>query len=343
MKSKILVYGCFGYYNNQLDGQTIKTRSIYEMLKEKTGNCVRYADSLELNHDKSLILGFFKNLLWCNYLIFIGAGNSLKYVFPPVFILSKIFRFKIIDIVVGGWLNKKLKKWPIHRYMFRHIAGILTQNTILAKELSDECNITFAERMVNFRPIIVPTPHIHTNGKLKLVFMARVNKLKGLDSIENLAKHIKKNFNNQISIDLFGQIHEPDKEYLFSELVDRYSFVQYKGYLEPDTIVSTLHEYDAMLLPTHYYTEGFPGSILDAYRAGIPVIVTKWKYAEEFVIDGKSGFIIPFEQCEEDLCNRVNTLFYDTSLLESMKTYAYQESLKYTPEKAWEIISKYLK
>lgn len=38
-----------------------------------------------------------------------------------------------------------------------------------------------------------------------------------------------------------------------------------------------------MLLPTHYYTEGLPGSVLDAYMSGIPIIVSRWKHASEFV------------------------------------------------------------
>ncbi len=38
MKRRILVLGYFGYLNNQLDGQTIKTRNIYELLLLKTSD-----------------------------------------------------------------------------------------------------------------------------------------------------------------------------------------------------------------------------------------------------------------------------------------------------------------
>ena len=32
--NKVLVIGAFGYENNQLDGQTIKTRNVYNLLLE---------------------------------------------------------------------------------------------------------------------------------------------------------------------------------------------------------------------------------------------------------------------------------------------------------------------
>ncbi len=343
-KKRILVYGCFGYFNNQLDGQTIKTRAIYDLLCERYDGKVSYCDSLEFGSNKKVMFKFLKELLNCSHLVFIGAGNSLRYVFPLVFILSKILNFKITDVVVGGWLNEKLVKWPIHRWMFKRINGILTQNNDLVIQLATECRVIGAERMVNFREEVPYEPPVHEQGKLKLVYMARIHKMKGLDSIATLANYIStKDLKNSVSIDFYGQIHEPDRDFFFNNLVDAYPFIQYKGHLAPKNIVATLHKYDTMLLPTHYYTEGFPGSILDAYRSGLPVIVTKWKYAEEFVTDGKTGYIIPFENCETRLCDVVEMLSCNEDCLNSLKYSSYQESLKYTPTKAWEVMEKYLK
>ncbi|MDE6397304.1 MAG: glycosyltransferase, partial [Muribaculaceae bacterium] len=112
--------------------------------------------------------------------------------------------------------------------------------------------------------------------------------------------------------------------------------------LQPDEIVDVLSTYDCLLLPTHYYTEGFPGSILDAYRSGIPVIVSKWKYAHEFVSEGKTGFIADFNNPLPDIVSAINKLLSDHQLLNEMKNNAYKEATKYTEDVAWKIISKYL-
>jgi glycosyltransferase involved in cell wall biosynthesis len=54
-----------------------------------------------------------------------------------------------------------------------------------------------------------------------------------------------------------------------------------------------LATYNVMLFPTEYESEGIPGSIVDAYIAGLPVIATEWPVCRDVVIDGKTGIVIP--------------------------------------------------
>ena len=153
---------------------------------------------------------------------------------------------------------------------------------------------------------------------------------------------IENNLQDSISIDFYGpkQDNEGDIAY-FDSNIKKYDFMRYLGPLEPSDIYSTLENYDAMLLPTHFYTEGLPGSILDAYIAGIPVIVTKWKHANEFVDDGKSGIIIPFEDDGSSLYNAVIKLYKDSSLLNQMKKQANEKWHEFSSEKAWELLQDY--
>jgi hypothetical protein len=37
---------------------------------------------------------------------------------------------------------------------------------------------------------------------------------------------------------------------------------RYRGVLEREAILPTLRRYDAVLLPTHHYGEGYPGTML---------------------------------------------------------------------------------
>ena len=97
-----------------------------------------------------------------------------------------------------------------------------------------------------------------------------------------------------------------------------------------------------MLLPTHYYTEGLPGSVVDAYMSGIPIIVSKWKHAGEFVKDGETGFIIPFENGEKELCKKIEFLLQNPKLLSEMKRNAYRESFRFTSSNAWNIILQHM-
>jgi glycosyltransferase involved in cell wall biosynthesis len=187
-----------------------------------------------------------------------------------------------------------------------------------------------------------PTPH-HEDGRLRLVFMARVIKMKGLDLIFELGnKIIDKGLQNNITIDFYGpqQNEDGDIEY-FNSNIEHYSFMKYYGPLEPSEIYVTLEQYDAMLLPTHFYTEGLPGSILDAYISGIPVIVTKWKHATEFVIDGETGIIIPFDDEGTALFDAVMKMLNNTDLLLDMKKQSNKKAYDFSSERAWLLIQNY--
>ena len=74
-----------------------------------------------------------------------------------------------------------------------------------------------------------------------------------------------------------------------------------EAFLSQEIISRTLVNYDLMLFPTRYYTEGLPGTIIDAYIANLPVIATEWKHAREFIKDGETGFIVRFDNCQKNL------------------------------------------
>lgn len=343
-KKKILVIGYFGYKTNQLDGQTVKTRNIYELLLNKYEGFVNYIDTQDLRYNSLRILCcFFKNIFTCKTIVYLPAHRNFKYLFPVLFILSICLRFKIIYIVVGGWLVEFISNKPLHRFMIKNISHIYTQNQLMCKQLSDKYKIINSTRIPNFRyGEFIPDINENSEGKLKIVFMARINKMKGLDVVFSVADLIFKNkYENQISIDFYGPIYKNDKEF-FESNMNKYFFISYKGVIQPDEIPCVLNKYDLLIFPTHYYTEGFPGSILDSYRAGIPVIATNWKHAEEFVIDGKSGFIVPFEKNVDIIWSKILFILNNRSALLEMKYMAYKESLKYSPDAAWDILKIHL-
>lgn len=341
MKQKrILVFGYFGYVTNQLDGQTIKTRAIYNLLKERSEAKISFADTQEFRSNKKSILLFIRDFLRCNTLVWLPAQNNLKFLFPLIWYASRIFRFEIIYIVIGGWLSTILGSLPFHKRRLKKIKSILVENHTTVKELEDCCGFKNLDVIPNFREI-VPKPKIEKDeGELRLVFMARVNKMKGLDVIVEIAEHLK---DINVTIDIYGPIFADDEAYFKSELIERFNSVKYCGVLQPEVICDTLRHYDVMLFPTHYYTEGFPGSIMDAYRSGLPVIATNWKHAHEFISNGESGFIVDFDNPVDEMLDAINILDKDRKMLCKMKDAAYQESLKYTPDAAWSILERYLK
>lgn len=328
---KVLVLGYFGYTTNQLDGQTVKTRDIYRLAKEQLNNCdVEYFDTQTLQNNKFLVFKMFFKVMCCKILFYLPAHNNLKVFFPIFFLLSQLFRFKIHYFVVGGWLREYLTKLPIHRFMLSRINGIHAETKRLKDELEEYYSFKNVDIFPNFR-FFDFEPKYSESKKLKIVFMARVMKQKGIDWIFKLAEHIATNkLQEKYSITFYGPETEEDKEY-FEKNVAKYDFVEYLGSLQPNEIHETLSHYDVMLLPTHFYTEGLPGSIVDAYISGIPVIVTEWKHSHEFVEDGKSGYIVSFKNGLPEMIEKVLLLEKDRDLLRRLQDNVLVKRMEFKP------------
>ena len=223
--------------------------------------------------------------------------------------------------------------------MLSRIKGIHAETKRLKKELEDYYSFNNVDIFPNFR-FFEFTPKPSESEKLRIVFMARVMKQKGVDWIFDMADYIKKNgLQEKFSITFFGPEDNEDKQY-FESNVAKYGFVEYRGALQPKEIHETLSNYDVMLLPTHFYTEGLPGSVVDAYISGIPVIVTEWKHSHEFVDNGKSGFIVPFENGKQQMIDRVISLEKDRNLLRSMKANALIKRMEFAPPKLDNLIRR---
>jgi len=52
------------------------------------------------------------------------------------------------------------------------------------------------------------------------------------------------------------------------------------------------------VLPSYPGNEGFPNVILEAMAAGLPVIATRVSGAEDVVLDGHTGYLVPPEDCD---------------------------------------------
>lgn len=338
---KVLVVGNYGYYSNELDGQTVKSRNIYDMLHRNNDN-VSLFDTDSFKISKLKVFKLFKAVLFSKNIVIIPADNFLKNIFPFIFIISKILRKSIICIPVGGWWVWFLKDKKYLRFMLRHITAIMPQTQKDVEGLKQECGLDNVFYFPNFRlSDFVPSPTVR-EGIMKIVFFARINKRKGLDVVFYVADLLKKNnLSDRITIDFYGQVKEEDKEYFFSN-VDKYNFVTYNGALDPKDINTTLAKYDVLLFPTRYINdEGFPGTILDGYMSGLPVVASNWCHSKEFVNDGFCGYICDINNLDE-FYDKIIYLFEHPECLLQMKHNAFEESKKYSADNAYSIISSYI-
>lgn len=345
----ILLLGAFGFMNEKLDGQTIKTRDIYRLLKKNHDGKVFIFDTLKVKITKNPLYLFELLLLLIkvDVVIIAPASHSMATLYPVIYKLSSILRYDLIMTCVGGWQvefflgGHGYTAHPRELKISKKIRAFLPEMENVNKYLINNLGFTNTEVFPNFRFVAPFVTHSNEGKVFKVVFMARVDRMKGYDTIFEFAKLIEKE-NLNITIDFYGQLEPGDEDDFTIKVESNSTVCSYKGPLRPSEIYETLSSYDVLVLPTKYYTEGFPGSILDAYISGIPVIVTEWKHSHEFVSDGENGIIVPFDDCQEAFNNAVLSLYYDKKKLDYMKSKTSKEAIKYSPDSAWKVISKYL-
>lgn len=339
---KILIIGYFGYLNNQLDGQTVRTRSVYDLLKNNIDKKfeIDYFDTQNFKINKLYIFKLIYLLLKSDITFNVAAHNNIKYLFLLIFFLCKLKGAKLNIIAVGGWLSEFIKDKPLHQKLLGRVNNLYAQTENLAQSLREKYNFSNVSILNNFRNVEYPETSVTQNNILKLVFFARVQPMKGVNVLFDLAKKIEQENICNVKIDIYGPISDFYKEE-FDRLLST-SQVDYRGILQPHEIHSTLSQYDLMLFPTKYYTEGFPGSILDSYISGVPVLATKWINAEEFIDHEKTGYIVEFDN-DNKFIEQTISLIKNHHLVKKLKENVVTKRYLYTSEQAWKILSLSLK
>ena len=172
--------------------------------------------------------------------------------------------------------------------------------------------------------------------------MSRIFKEKGVETVFKVVESLNGIRPGTVTVDFYGQV-EADYKERFQALLDNCPQARFKGSLMPEKVVETLAGYDLLLLPTFYPGEGFPGAIVEAYLAGIPVAVSVWKHNAEYVKDEETGFLIPLDPEEADAyVSCIRKLQENPDLLLSMRKKAYQAGRQYTSDAVWPVLKPYI-
>jgi glycosyltransferase involved in cell wall biosynthesis len=121
----------------------------------------------------------------------------------------------------------------------------------------------------------------------RFCFIGRMTSEKGVDLIREVGTLLPAS----IEIDLYGPCEGCEEDQFDTTDGGPGARVRYRGTIDPRTVPEVLREYDCLLLPTTWRTEGHPGVVLEAFAAGVPVIATRWNGIPELV-DERCGILI---------------------------------------------------
>ena len=117
----------------------------------------------------------------------------------------------------------------------------------------------------------------------RFVFIGHVRPSKGMEELIAAAERLPKS----AIVDVYG----PFFDGIDTSIFEGRKHIFYKGVLDPDKVVGTMREYDAFVLPSKAFTEGYPGAILEALSVGMPIISTTVGGIPE-ILDEKCSILV---------------------------------------------------
>lgn len=333
---KIGIWGQYGDGGPIADGQAVRTTITTQELIKKYGE----NEVLVLNtnawrkHPVRFFIDTINLLRKCENVLILPADNGLRIVAPIYDFFNKLYKRKLLYIVIGGFLPAFLQKHPNYIRMLNKYDALFVQTPNIKKDLL-ELGILNIEMMTNFK--MQPTRkiddiRINNDENIDLCILSRLTKDKGIEDAVEAIKIVNEKLGaRKVHLDLYGIVPENYRE-RFNELLNNNSdLVVYKGVVDYNQTASVLKNYFAMLFPTYFHGEGFAGCIIDAFFAGIPVIATDWLYNKDIIADGVNGLLVP-PQSPVELAEAILRLYQNRTLANRLAINNAREALNYTAD-----------
>lgn len=305
MKS-VCSIGHFGEGKTLLNGQTIKTKIFTDQLALYFGeNNIKRVDTHGgISVIPKLIFDLFLGVMHCRNIFIFPSDNGLKVIVPLLEFFNTLFHRKLHYIVIGGYLQDYLKEHKYIARLLKKYSGIYVETAPMKSSL-ELLGFNNVSVVPNCKEITILS-ECQLSAEQRDVFpfctFSRVMKSKGIEDAVDAVEKINKFYGRTVcKLTIYGQIDSNEIEW-FEQLQQRISSIdgiEYGGLVPFDKSVETLKHYYGLLFPTYYEGEGFAGTLIDAFAAGVPVIATDWHYNSSIVNNHFTGLIYPvYEKCK---------------------------------------------
>lgn len=333
---RICVCGAFRLWDVPKGGQEVKTCILADALEAKYGKIYRI-DTLAKNSRIKMPFQLLLAMITCTDVVILPAHNGLVVLSKLLSKLNKLFHRRLHYSVIGGWLQDLLPNHLDVMKALHDFTGIYVETKTMMDALQ-KLGFTNIYVVPNCKPLsIIKKNDLETSYSepYKLVTFSRVTEKKGIGTAADIVMKLNKKYGRKVfTLDIYGPVDPGEDESWFAEL--RKSFtdaITYRGNAPFDKSVEILSGYFALLFPTQYFTEGIPGTIIDAYAAGVPVIASKWKSFADVVEEGITGLGYDFNTTT-DLEKIMEKIVTEPSIITNLKQGCVRKANDFLPQNA---------
>lgn len=330
---KVCVVGHFGFGQNLLNGQTVKTKILTSELEKKIGTqqVLKVDTHGGIRMLVKLVFQSFGLLCRCERIIMLPAHNGVRVLLPMFVLINFLFRKKISYVVIGGWIAQMTDKNRWLMFFLKRLEGIYVETSFMKQELEQRglSNVRVLPNPKNLVPLSedeIPA----CSEPMALCTFSRVIEQKGIEEAIQAVKQMNQN-QRVATLDICGPIEDEYQERFSALQAEFPDYIRYCGAIPSEQSVSVLKKYDLHLFPTKFLTEGIPGSIIDGYYAGLPVLASKWESFADVVVDGVTGVGYQFGDYD-DFFRQLQTLVANPETVFKMKQNSLKRAKQYQQE-----------
>lgn len=328
--------GIIGSVCDKFDGQTVKTKILYDELSKNTDWKIYIANTqYKLTNPIKLFLQSIWVIFRCKDIFILVSQNGAKFYFPVLYYASKFLKRRIYHDVIGGSPEDYIEYNPKNEKYLNSFVVNWVETKQMCEDL-EKVKVKNAEELPNFKNLKVLSEDnlvMEFNDIIPLCTFSRVMKEKGIeDAIEAVERVNKKYGKTVYKLVIYGLIEDDYKRRFEKILRESSEAINYCGIIDYDKSVDTVKNYYALLFPTFWFGEGFPGTIVDAFSSGVPVIATDWSANSEIIDDFETGIIYPNNSLNS-LYDCLIWAYFNKNHMLNMRKKCLVKAMEYVPEK----------
>jgi len=275
-------------------GTTVLLRSLVEDLQGRRDVSVRVVNTSGVRgfglRGVVRLVGVFSRILWGAMRADVVTSHvhlsSMHLTVPLALFAAHVFRKPFLLRLFGGKDPAALSPSRAERAcrLSARADAYLVETRALVRS-AERDGIARVKWYSNSRPMPPLRQHSDRGERdcERFVYVGHVRRDKGIGELIEAAGRLRGN----AEVDVYGTLGYD----VTREAFPRGSRVIYRGPVDPGDVVDLLGQYDALVLPTYHEGEGYPGVVLEAYAAGLPVIATDWGGIPE-IVDESTGILV---------------------------------------------------
>lgn len=325
--------GIIGSISDEINGQTIKTKILYSELKNLTNWNFYIANTKNKSkHPFKLLIQSIYMLITCKDIFILVSRNGAKVYFPILYLATKILKTRVFHDVIGGSPEEYIKINPKNRKYLNSFVVNWVETKQMCEDLK-KFGVFNGEYLPNFKRLnCVELQKLEFNFPFSLCTFSRVMQEKGIEDAISAVNNINKKYGKIIfKLDIYGSVDKEYKKRFETIMKNVNDNIKYKGVVPYNKSVEIIKEYYGLLFPTFWDGEGFPGTIVDAFSAGLPIIATDFSVNKEVIENMKTGIIYPNVEIKT-LEEALDWILNNKDRFVDMRKNCLLEAKKYQPE-----------